>query len=160
METAAKMTLDEAHLEFAKQTNCEVWKLLEKDGRSQDDDRAMVTAAFASLYHWSLVGRPVHRQRGEWLIAHVFTVLGDVQPALAYAERCMATTEAFNDQMADFDLAYAYEGLARTHALAGHADEARRYLAQARRAGDEILDPDSRTIFENDIEAGNWYGVH
>ncbi len=81
METAAKMTLDEAHLEFAKQANGEVWRLLEKDGRSPDDDRAMVIAAFASLYHWSIVGKPVHRQRGEWLIAHVFTVLGDGQPA-------------------------------------------------------------------------------
>ena len=159
METVAKMTLDEAHLEFAKQANGEVWRLLEKDGRSPDDDRAMVIAAFASLYHWSIVGKPVHRQRGEWLIAHVFTVLGDGQPALTYAEHCMATAEAHKDQMSDFDLAYAYEGLARAHALAGHLEEARRHLAHARRAGDEILDPDSRIIFENDLQAGDWYGV-
>lgn len=159
MESEAKVTLDAAHLAFAKQANGEVWSLLNRRDRSPDEDHTMVLAAFASLYHWLAVGRPVHRQRGEWMIAHVFTVLGDVRPALAYAERCMATTEAFREQMADFDLAYAYEGLARAHALAGHGEEARRYLAEALKAGDTILDPDSRTIFDGDVHGGDWHGI-
>ena len=159
MESTAKMTLDEAHLAFATQANGDVWSLLAKADRSADEDHAMVLAAFASLYHWRVVGRAVHRQRGEWMIAHVFTVLGDVRPALAYAQRCIATTESYRDQMADFDLAYAYEGLARAHALAGHSAEASRFLAEALKAGAEILDPDSRSIFDGDVQGGDWYGV-
>ena len=159
MVDAAKMTLDEAHLEFAKQANGEVWSLLDKGDRPADEDHAMILAAFVSLYHWRVVGTAVHRQRGEWLIAHVFTVLGDVRPALAYAEQCMATTEAYRAQLADFDLAYAYEGLARAYALAGRTEEARRNLAEAQQAGAAILDPDSRSIFEGDVQGGDWHGV-
>ncbi|MCU0519706.1 MAG: hypothetical protein MUF84_03295 [Anaerolineae bacterium] len=159
MAGATEMTLDEAHLAFAKQANGEVWSLLDKADRSADEDHAMVVAAFASLYHWRAVGQAVHHQRGEWLIAHVFTVLGDVRPAVAYAERCMATTEAHRGQMTDFDLAYAYEGLARAHALAGRDQDARHYLAEAMRAGSEILDPDDRSIFEGDVQGGDWHGI-
>jgi hypothetical protein len=51
----------------------------------------------------------------------------------------------------DFDLAYAYEAMARAHALAGEAEQAARYEAQARRAGERIAEEDDRELFANDL---------
>jgi hypothetical protein len=155
----SQYTLEQAHLELAKRTNGEVWELLGKDDRSAADDEQMVLAAFASLYHWRHVGTEVNDQRGLWMIAHVFTVLGRSGLALEYAELCLALTEAHRDQMADFDVAYAYEGVARARALAGDTDEAQRYLAMARAAGDAIANPEDKKIFVGDLGSGDWYGV-
>ncbi len=72
----------------------------------------------------------------------------------------MATTEAHKDQMSDFDLAYAWPRASPEPTLwQAILRKPGGILAHARRAGDEILDPDSRIIFENDLQAGDWYGV-
>ncbi|MGD2253444.1 MAG: hypothetical protein PVF70_11080, partial [Anaerolineales bacterium] len=105
-------TLHEAHREFAKRSNGRVWQLLEKPARSADENIEMAAAAYTSLYHWAHVGTEVHRQRGEWLIARVHTVLGEDDLALRHARRCLELTERHKEQLEDFDLAFAYEGIA------------------------------------------------
>ncbi len=100
METAAKMTLDEAHLEFAKQANGEVWRLLEKDGRSPDDDRAMVIACVRialPLVHCRQAGAPSARRMADCPRVHRvgrWSACPDLRRAVL-----MATTEAHKDQM-------------------------------------------------------------
>ena len=49
----------------------------------------------------------------------------------------------------DWDLAYAYEALARAHALAGDG-EAEMWKSKARGAGDAIADPETREHFDED----------
>lgn len=75
-------TPEQAHAEFAKQTNNRVWALLGQPQRATADDEEMIENAYASLYHWPFAGQKVHLQRGEWLLAHVITVLGEAKPAL------------------------------------------------------------------------------
>jgi tetratricopeptide (TPR) repeat protein len=159
MTEESKYTLEEAHVEFAKKTNGMVWKLLGQSDRTDLDNQKMELAAFASLFHWMHAGTAVHHQRGEWLIAHVYTVLGQKEPAKKHAHRCLELTEKNMDQMADFDLAYAYEGVARAEALAGNAEEAKQYLKLATEAGEKIEDEESKGIFVGDLESGDWYGV-
>ena len=55
----------------------------------------------------------------------LYTVLGRAEPALHHARRCLELCEANPEAIEDWDLPYAYEALARAHALAGEADEAR-----------------------------------
>jgi hypothetical protein len=152
-------TLDEAHQEFAKQANGQVWKLLMQDNRTAEEDQRMLAAAFASAYHWSIVGTALHHQRAEWLLAHVFTVLKDAAAALDHAKNCQQLTEANLDLMKDFDLAYAAEGLARAHALAGNLTEAKQLKAEARRFGDLIQNAEDKQIFDGDFDTGGWFGV-
>jgi hypothetical protein len=52
----------------------------------------------------------------------------------------------------DFDLAYAYEALARALALAGSRDECQKYIALAREAGDKIEEKDDKDLFFGDLE--------
>jgi hypothetical protein len=60
--------------------------------------------------------------------------------------------------MKDFDLAYAYEAVARANALAGNRDEAARYLQLARESGQAIGDAEDKSTFLGDLNGGNWHG--
>jgi hypothetical protein len=149
----------EAHRHFAIKFNGETWDLLEKADRTREDDDLLVLSAFASLRHWLEAGTGVHHQRGEWLIARVYSVLGQSEGALYHARRCLELTEQHAGEMADFDRAYAYEAVARANAIAGDWEQARSYLAQAEEAGAAIADEQSKAIFDADLQGGDWGGL-
>jgi hypothetical protein len=158
MDDEKLYTLAEAHGEFARQLNGEVWELLGTTDRSSVDDELMLYAAWASAYHWLRAGTAVHHQRAEWLLSRVYTVLGDAPAAMVHARRCLELTETSPGEMAPFDLAYACEAIARASALTGDEHEATHYLELAREAGTHITNAEDRQIFEGDLKGGNWYG--
>jgi tetratricopeptide (TPR) repeat protein len=159
MSEEKKYTLEEAHHHFATTLNGRVWELLGKADRSKAEDEIMLYAAYASCYHWLSAGTEVNHQRGEWLIAHVYTVLGLADPAMRHATRCLELTNEFSDLMKDFDRAYAYEGVARASALAGNREEAISYMERAREAGESISNAEDKGIFLGDFDGGDWYGL-
>jgi hypothetical protein len=159
MSEKEHFTPEEAHQEFAKSANGQVWNLLMKESRSPEEDQEMLEAAYASAYHWRVVGTPLHHQRAEWMLAHVHTVLGNAEAALTHAQTCHELTETNKPLMKDFDLAFAAEGLARAHALAGDRAEARKHKDRARQLGDQIQDAEDKQIFSGDFESGDWFGV-
>lgn len=124
----------------------EVWRLTES---RQDDDR-MLHAAHASRFHWGEAEecRPENLARGEWQVSRVYVVLGRAEPAIWHAHRCLEHCE--QNRIGDWDLAYAYEALARGHSLAGNA-EAANWKARARAAGDAIADPEDREHLDGDF---------
>jgi hypothetical protein len=144
---------------LAKSLNREVWDLLAVAGRSAEQAQQMIHAAHASCRLWLDVGAGLNQQRGEWLIAHVYTVLGHAEPALRHAERCMLLTERHRDEMEDFDLAYAHEGLARAAALSGNRELAAANKRRSRELGDLIADAEDKQIFDGDYSGGDWHGV-
>ena len=117
----------------------------------------MVHAAHASLYHWATAGKLVNVQRGEWLTSRVYAVLKRPGPALHHAKQCLELTRKHN--IGDFDLAYAYEGMARALAAAGKHAECKTYQGLARQAGDKIKGKGNRELFFSDFRAGPWFGV-
>ncbi len=157
MSDATQYTLDEAQLKFAKKIHGSVWRLLEKPDRSAADDEEMINAAHASLFHWRSAGTGLNHQRGEWLIARVYTVIGDKQAAMRHAVRCSELTEEHKDLMVDFDIAFAYECLARAHALYGSKESAQTYKEMAQQAGNDIADDEDKKYFFSDLEGGPWY---
>ena len=152
-------TLDEAGKIFARTLNGRVWQLLERDGRSREDDEEMLHAAHASLFHWLSAGTGVNRQRGEWLIARVHTTLGNPTEALRHASRCLELTDAHRDEMEGFDFAFAYESMGRANALAGQRETSVEYRKRAEEAGKAISDPEDRKVFVDDFAGGDWYGI-
>jgi hypothetical protein len=160
MDETPKFTIEQAHLQFAKSTNGQVWDLLSKPDRSPAENERMLYAAHASLYHWlNAGGSALHHQRGEWLLSHVYAELGWVEPALRHAARCLALTNEYADLMQDFDKAYAYEGMARAHALAGDRETALKYLKLAETGAADIQNDEDREIFLGDFNGGNWHGL-
>jgi hypothetical protein len=126
-----------------------VWRLLEKDSRSVEDDDRMLHMAHASRYHWGEVGEPVNLSRGEWQCSRVYAVLGRPEPALYHARRGLEICRLHG--IGDFDLAFAYESLARAHAVAGDTDQARDWADQARLAAADISDDDDRELLLSDV---------
>jgi hypothetical protein len=119
----------------------------------------MLHAAHACTFHWIFVGTAVHQQRGEWLISHVHAALDHAKEALRHAERCFELTNANKHQMQDFDIAYAFEGLARAQAKIGDHKMAREFFDLAQQTGNAIANDEDRSIFIGDFEGGNWYGL-
>jgi hypothetical protein len=159
MDEIRTYTIDEAHKYFAQSINGRVWELLQKTERSQSDNDEMLYAAHACTYHWKFAGTAVHQQRGEWLISRVHVVLDHAREALRHAERCFELTKSNRELMEDFDIAYAFEGLARAHAMIGEQKMAEEFFELAQQAGNAIADEEDRTIFMGDFRGGEWYGM-
>jgi hypothetical protein len=135
--------------DLAKSLYGRVWTLLETDGRTPEQEDEMIHTAHASRFHWGEVGGPEHRARGEWQCSRVYSVLGRGDPAIHHATRCLQICE--QNGIGDWDLAFAYEALARAHGAAGNEDESARYKGRAREAAEEIADVEDREVFEADF---------
>jgi tetratricopeptide (TPR) repeat protein len=126
------------------------WVYLELDDRNVYDDDAMAHVAHASAHHWRQVGVPMNFARSEWLCSRVYAVLGRVEPCRHHAQRVLdICTE---HELRDFDLAFAYEALARASAVAGDAEQARSYTEQALAAAQDIEEDDDRELLLSDLE--------
>jgi hypothetical protein len=124
------------------------WALLESPGPDPDE---LLHCAHASAYHWRQAGAVANHARSEWQCSRVYAVLGRPEPSLHHARRCLELCESAPDEIEEFDLPFAYEAMARAHAVAGDADAAREWLARARAAGEKIGDEDDRVLLESDL---------
>ena len=117
--------------------------------KSREDDDRMIHAAHASRFHWGEAPdcKPENLARGEWQVSRVYTVVGLEEPALRHAQRCLALCEA--NALGDWDLAYAYEAIARAHKTSGRLSEADEYAKLA--AQTPIAEDDDREQLEQDL---------
>jgi hypothetical protein len=128
------------------------WKLLEQESRTPADDDAMLDATHASAYHWSRANDagPVNAARGHWQISRVNAVLGRGEAAVYHARRCL---EIYTEnEIGDWDLASAYEALARAHRVAGNDAEFRGNLELGREALAQIADEEDREHIAEDFD--------
>src|SRR3954454_19351855 len=128
------------------------WTLMEKPTRTPEEDDEMIHCAHASGYHWQQVGTRANRARSEWQCSRVHAILGQSEQALYHARRCHETAAANEDgSMEDWDLAGAYEALARAHLTAGHHEEAAHWAQLGRTTTAALADEDERKVFEADF---------
>jgi hypothetical protein len=127
----------------------EVWRLMDLPERTEAEDAAMLHGAHASCYHWMQAGEPVNRARGEWQVSRVYAVLGRPEEAYLHAQQVLNICQ--REGIGDFDLAFAYEALARASALGGDTEAARRWAAQAREASEAIADQEDRDLVLADL---------
>ena len=126
------------------------WDLLDQPQRTADEDDRMLHRAHASRYHWGEAApAPQNLGRGEWLCSRVYAVLGRPEPALHHARRTLQLCEQHG--LGDFDLAFAYEALARAHAVAGNAPQARDFAERARSSAADIAADDDRALLLADL---------
>jgi hypothetical protein len=149
----------DVHRFFAVQYHGRTWELLDKAERSSEENECLADYAHASLAHWRVAGTAVHYQRGIWLLSRVYAVLGDPELALLYARRVLELTEEHLDVLEKFDQAFAFECMARAHALAGNVVEAQIYLKSAQQAGEEIPDKEDREVFFRELNGGDWNDI-
>ena len=128
------------------------WTLMDKKDRSVEEDDAMLHMAHASAHHWRAegTGATAHNlARSEWQVSRVYTVLGRPEPAGYHARRCLEICQA--NGIGDWDVAYAYEALARAASVAGDLAAAKSWAEQARRAAEDIAEDDDRDAVLADL---------
>jgi cation transport regulator ChaB len=125
------------------------WTLIDKTDRTPDESDVMIHAAHASAYHWRQVGTQLNFARSHWQISRVYAVSYQPEVALYHAQRCLDICLA--EGIGDFDLAFAYEALARASVIGGQGDEAQVYLEQATKAGEQIKKKDDRDYFFDEL---------
>ena len=119
--------------------------------RTPEQDDELIHAAHASRHHWAEIGTAENLARGEWQVSRVYATLGRAEPAIYHARRCLAYCEADPDALEEWDLPYAYEALARAHAVAGEADEAKRCADKAHELAEKVKDEEDREQLAADL---------
>lgn len=148
----------ENHEKMAKSSFNKTWDYIDKT----EDDLTMIHTAHASRYHWGVQvsegkGTNLNLQRGEWQVTHVYTLAERTEPALYHAKVSSKLTE--DNDIGDFDLAFAYEGIARASALAKKKTEYNKYYKLAEEAGKKIKDKGDREYFLGELEKEPWFGM-
>ena len=152
-------TMSQAHLLFATDFHGKTWELLDKKQRTPIEDELMLDYAHASMAHWRAAGTSVRHQRGEWLLARTYAVVGAQELAVHHARRCLQLLESNQSEMEDFDFAFAYEALARALAIKGENAEAKKYIEMAQKAGEALKSKEDRDVFFGEFNGGNWNGL-
>jgi len=133
------------------------WDILCKENRTREDEDKLINIVHASLFHWRQIGEPITIVRGEWMIAHVYTLLGHCEAALYHAENTLR--KAIEIDVKDWDLAYTYEALARAYALRQDKEQFSKFYDLALQAGAAIVSEDDRKQFETDMNDEYWFGM-
>ncbi len=139
------------HKAIAVETFNETWNLLDKDLRTAEENDIMVHAAHTSRYHWGQAGGPTEFERGDWQLSRVYSTLGKGSEALHYAKHTLNT--CLENEIGDFDLAFAYEAMARAHSVNGNWTEADRYIQMAKTAAEGIEKKDDREYFLGELDS-------
>jgi DNA-binding transcriptional MerR regulator len=150
--TAGDLLDAEAHRRLAAELFNHVWRLLEAEDRSPDQDDEMIHAAHASRWHWSRTGVEDLNQRlaiGEWQCSRAYAVLGRGEPALFHARRCLQRVES--GDVESWAVASAYEAMARAASVAGDSAAFEEWRQRARAAADAIEDAEEREVIEGDL---------
>lgn len=143
------MSEGKTHRQFAVDCFNETWTYLEKPDRTPEDDQKMIWLTYASLYHWSEAGTPVNLARGHWQVSRVWAVLGEGPNAVSHAKWCLDL--CLKHGFVDWDLGFAYEAMARAHAVLGDAAGTERYLALAHEVAATVAHARERQLLLDDL---------
>jgi hypothetical protein len=139
----------DVHRKFAVDCFNGTWDLIELADRTPQDDARMIHMAHASRFHWGEIGTPLNLARGDWQISRVYAILGQGKNALDYAKSCLHL--CIDNDFKDFDLAFAYEAVARAFAILGNENLMEKHQSLAKKAGEEIEKEDDRKYFFSEL---------
>ncbi len=127
------------------------WDLIEKSGRSEEENEDMRRLAEVSMHHWKRVKShgPQELSVGYWQLGRVYAISGQADAGERYARKCITISE--EGKLAPFYLGYAWEALARAQAVLGDK-QASSSLNTARSFCDQIKDEDSQGMLAADLE--------
>ncbi len=142
---------NDIHKKLAVDAYNKTWALIDKKDKSQEEIDEMIHLAHASRYHWGEIGEPMHFERGEWQISRVYSLINQPESALYHAKRCLDI--CLENNIGDFDIAFAYEAMARANAVAGKTKEKDVFLQKAREAAENIKKKEDKEYFLTELES-------
>jgi hypothetical protein len=139
----------ETERELAKELFNRTWELIDSQDRTAEQDRMMLVMACAAFVHWNAVGTEQNRAIADWQIAHVASLLGYGDLALAHATSALRRVR--DAGLPDWLHASALEGMARACAAAGNQAERDSYLKQAIETVAAVTDHEERELISTQI---------
>ncbi|MDR7928296.1 hypothetical protein RIE95_15120 [Acidithiobacillus thiooxidans] len=150
MAKALEFEVSAAHKYFSSHCFNKAWDLIEKTGRTPEEERLMVALNQASIYHW-LQREDCNNQRlsvGYWQASRIQALLGNATEALRLGEVCLS----YSGELKPFYLGYAHEAIARAHGLAPSSRESARHLSLAQELAAKVSDEGERELLVADLE--------
>jgi hypothetical protein len=138
------------HKKFAVECFNGTWDLLDRSDRTPEEDIKLIHMAHASRFHWGEIGSPINFARGDWQLSRVYAVLGIGETAFKYAESSLNICK--ENGIGDFDLAFAYEALARASSILGNSEQLEEYKSSAQEAGEAIIKDGDRDYFFSELK--------
>jgi hypothetical protein len=151
MSEKPTFNIKEAHTYFSTESFNTAWTYIEQDGRSPDEDLAMLHTAIVSLWHWSQRDdvRAENLAVAHWQVSRVFNLIKQPNNARTYGLLALKYAE----YLEPFYKAYAYETLARAEMLSGNRVIMRVYLDKAHAMAMLIKTEEDRTLLLKDLES-------
>lgn len=149
------MSPDVDHRSLAIEYFNGAWDLIDAKSRTAEEDRQMVTLAFASRQHWQqalakqATGTAENLVVADWQVAHVASLVGLADLALLFAQSAVDGAKA-----AEVPLwlnASAHEGLARAHATAGDREGYEREARLTRELLDAVADQEDKDLITGQL---------
>jgi hypothetical protein len=141
--------IDKWHGWFAREANNRAWALTEQEGLGEDGKREALLTAYASVYHWSKIGAPVHMARGRLLLARVHAVRGEGDQALANARAAFDFVASADAE--PWEMAFAHAAMADSARVAGDRALFDEHYKMAEAIG-ATLDDEDREIFNKTFD--------
>jgi hypothetical protein len=151
-----KLTLEQWHRKMAVDLFNYTWTFLDKKKRTKSEDDEMVHASHASRYHWGVRvannwdATPINLGRGDWQLSRVYAVLGDGERAVYYGKTYLDICK--KEGIEDWDLAYAYEAIARGYAVAADEKNKTKYLKLAKKSTEKVENQKSKDMLYADLK--------
>jgi hypothetical protein len=146
-----KFTKEEWHRKQAIENFNKTWDLIDKKERTKEEDLEMIHTAHTSRFHWGFAGTPLNFARGEWQISRVYSLLKMSDSALLHGEHSLY--HCLQNDFGDFELAFAYEAVARAYMVKGDEAKMEEYFALASKAGDNIAKNDDKEYFISELNS-------
>lgn len=141
----------EMHKYFAIELNNSCWDFIDRASKlSEEEANRLVDRAHASLFHWSQVGEPVNLARGHYMVSRAYSATGIHVEALRHSTISLNICK--ENDIADFDIAFAYEAMARAQQLGKNFECQKLFMGLAKKAGDKIAGEDDRKVFFGELE--------
>lgn len=133
--------------------NCfnKVWDILDKKERTDLEIEEMIHLCHTSFWHWTQVENHTKQNLsiGYWQLSRVYSLAGNGEEALKYANRCITVSEEAD--LAPFFIAYAYESKAKAHKLLSQQSLLEKALELAIKYTNLVTDVDSKNLLEADL---------
>lgn len=128
-----------------------IWNLIDKKDKNDSEKLEMIELAHKSLHYWIQAGGTMlNIVRGEWMISHVYSLLGFGEAALYHAKTCFQDT--LDNEITDFDLVFAYEAMAYAYKVLAQDDLKNKYLEEGYQALDHVEKDDDKKYSKSQLD--------
>ena len=128
-----------------------VWTLIDKEDITKEEKEQMINLANLSKELWIKAGGTnLNIARSDWMISHVYSILGNGRKALVSAENCLRVT--LKNNLDDFDLVFAYEAMAYAYKVLGDKKKLHIHLTIAYSHIDQVKEKEDREYCTSQLD--------